>query len=40
MVFFIMVNAQDQERVLCVWLNQFDVLALPITLDYEAATRS
>jgi hypothetical protein len=34
------VNAQDQERVLCVWLNPFDVLALPITQDCEAATRS
>ena len=33
-------NAQDQERVLCVWLNPFDVLALPIIQDCEAATRS
>ena len=33
-------NAQDQERVLCVWLNPFDVLALPIVQDCEAATRS
>ncbi len=39
-VIFTIANAQDQERTLCVWLNPFDVLALPITQDCEAATRS